>query len=39
MKLCVASFQPVRGFCVGWTQRYAEIRKNIKRTPLCFPTE
>ena len=38
MKLCVASFEPVRGFCVR-TQRYAEVRKNIKRTPLCFPTE
>jgi len=39
MKLCVAFVEPVREFCVGWTQRCAEIRKNIKRTPLCFPTE
>src|SRR5882762_8166439 len=23
MKLCVASLEPVREFCVGWTQRYA----------------
>jgi hypothetical protein len=39
MKLGVASFEPVKGFCIGWTQRYAEISKNIKRTPLCYPTE